>query len=79
MTGRNQPRGQLRRKESRGQAKSRNSHSVLEEGAEGREGRGMGGVAGARKLHPVRLYMPRQSWGFEDLLGTYQRLLSRMI
>lgn len=60
MTGRNQPRGQLRGEESRGPAKSRNSHSVLEEGAGGIGGRGVGGVAGARKLHPVRLHTPRQ-------------------
>lgn len=70
--GRNQPCGQLRREESRGQAKSRNSHSVLEEGAEGRGGGerdGWGGGLEQRKLHPVRLYMPRQELGFWRLVG----------
>ena len=40
MIRRNQPRGQLRGEESRGPSKSRNSHSVLEEGAGGMRGEG---------------------------------------
>lgn len=57
----------------RGQAKSRNSHSVCEEGAEGREERD--GRRGWSKGGYILsgFICQGKSWGFEDLLGTYQK------